>query len=125
MKLGPRQQRWVEALRSGSYTQGQEALHAGNAFCCLGVACDVFKDELSLSVKSEDGIVHYDGQALVLPTAVKEHLHLAHKSGIPKSKKGYTSLSMQLSALNDSGASFEEIADTIEQYADEYFTESV
>ena len=124
MKLGPRQQRWVEALRSGSYTQGQEALHAGNAFCCLGVACDVFKDELSLSVKSEDGIVHYDGQALVLPTAVQEHLGLASKSGMPKTM-GYMSLSMQLSALNDSGAPFEAIADEIEQYADEYFDKSV
>ena len=124
MKLGPRQQRWVEALRSGKYEQGHEALHAGNEFCCLGVACDVFKDELSLSVELEDGIIFYNGQARVLPTAVKEHLHLANKSGMPKTM-GYLQISKQLSALNDSGASFETIADTIEQYADEYFTESV
>jgi len=36
---------WVEALRSGEYQQGQDALHKvtgnGSLFCCLGVLCDL------------------------------------------------------------------------------------
>ena len=38
-------QRWVEALRSGSYKQLTGVLHrdssSGSAFCCLGVLCDL------------------------------------------------------------------------------------
>lgn len=33
--------RWVEALRSGDYEQGQSFLRNGNKFCCLGVLCEV------------------------------------------------------------------------------------
>ncbi len=33
---------WVEALRSGKYTQGQLMLRTpDNDFCCLGVLCDI------------------------------------------------------------------------------------
>lgn len=32
---------WVAALRSDEYKQGFGALHEGDGFCCLGVACDV------------------------------------------------------------------------------------
>lgn len=33
--------KWVEALRSGRYKQGTRFLRKGDAFCCLGVLCDV------------------------------------------------------------------------------------
>lgn len=37
--------KWVAALRSGKYKQGEEYLKltgsAGNTFCCLGVLCDI------------------------------------------------------------------------------------
>jgi hypothetical protein len=32
---------WVEALRSGKYKQGDSVLKMRDAFCCLGVACDI------------------------------------------------------------------------------------
>lgn len=32
---------WLTALRSGEYKQGTGALRNGNAFCCLGVLCDL------------------------------------------------------------------------------------
>lgn len=34
---------WVEALRSGEYTQGQSVLHntETNEYCCLGVLCEL------------------------------------------------------------------------------------
>jgi len=35
-------QKWVNALRSGNYTQGRRVLRtADNEYCCLGVLCDV------------------------------------------------------------------------------------
>ena len=34
--------RWVKALRSKKYKQGQEYLRScDNAYCCLGVLCDI------------------------------------------------------------------------------------
>lgn len=33
--------KWVDALRSGNYVQGQQALCNGGNFCCLGVLCEV------------------------------------------------------------------------------------
>jgi hypothetical protein len=33
--------KWLAALRSQKYQQGNGTLHRGNTFCCLGVLCDV------------------------------------------------------------------------------------
>jgi hypothetical protein len=38
--LGPKQQAWIDALKSGEYKQGERAaLFDGEGYCCLGVAC--------------------------------------------------------------------------------------
>jgi len=37
--------RWVEALRSGEYEQGEGQLKEGNKFCCLGVLTDLYSKE--------------------------------------------------------------------------------
>lgn len=31
---------WIDALRSGKFKQTRGQLQRGNAFCCLGVACE-------------------------------------------------------------------------------------
>lgn len=36
---------WVEALRSGEYSQNRGSLRKGDRFCCLGVANDVYRRE--------------------------------------------------------------------------------
>ena len=33
--------KWVEALRSGTYKQAKNRLRTSKGFCCLGVLCDV------------------------------------------------------------------------------------
>ena len=33
---------WLAALRSGQYKQGHEFLRQGDAYCCLGVLCDLY-----------------------------------------------------------------------------------
>lgn len=33
--------KWLDALRSGRYAQGQGKLRAADKFCCLGVLCDL------------------------------------------------------------------------------------
>jgi len=35
-------QQWIEALRSGEYSQTQEELRNLYGYCCLGVLCDLY-----------------------------------------------------------------------------------
>lgn len=34
---------WVEALRSGEYEQGRTWLRENDRYCCLGVACELYR----------------------------------------------------------------------------------
>jgi hypothetical protein len=34
-------QKWIKALRSGKFKQGNGCLHRDGRYCCLGVACAV------------------------------------------------------------------------------------
>lgn len=40
-----RQLKLADALESGKYQQTFEVLRDDNGFCCLGVACDIFRKE--------------------------------------------------------------------------------
>jgi hypothetical protein len=53
MKLGPKQQAWLDALKSGKYAQGTKALKVNLggekvAHCCLGVLCETLGLQSSL-----------------------------------------------------------------------------
>lgn len=56
--------KWVEALRSGKYVQGQHGLrterNGAEAFCCMGVLCEVMGLERTCEM-SEPGYVMPDG----------------------------------------------------------------
>lgn len=105
-------EKWVKALRSGDYKQGQFNLNKDGKFCCLGVACELFKDELKLEVtvirvgRANYGATKYNGVASDLPEEVMNYLGL--KSPYGNFRGG------SLAALNDVGTSFNEIADLIE-----------
>lgn len=49
-QLGPRQERWLQALESGEFTQAQEAMcdvsiDGTCAYCCLGVAAQLLETD--------------------------------------------------------------------------------
>lgn len=46
--------RWVDALRSGKYKQTTQRLRTDKGFCCLGVLCDVVKDDIGLEWVAPD-----------------------------------------------------------------------
>jgi len=119
--------RWVEALRSGKYQQGRLSLrNTSNQFCCLGVLCDIAKDELGLDwiLKEEWSKYQIDNNCTVLPSSLKELIgiggclgiiidatKLSSEYGIPSDTK-YTTLV----ELNDYWRlSFNQIADILEQ----------
>lgn len=125
--------KWVDALRSGEFQQGTQALNRNGKFCCLGVACEVaIRNGLALEVKPGDidcdcdlhqnmeEIISYNGDATVLPEAVKEWLGLERSNPSVEYDGDY---SENLATLNDSGLKdFAQLADIIEA---NYLTEKV
>jgi hypothetical protein len=121
---------WTAALRSGKYEQGQNALCDGSAFCCLGVLAEVAGFEKV--VDPEFQIVEYLfpwGAAVfheeavippVLQAELLEDLDLGMR--VPAAViDGHTlwagDLHTRLINLNDNGATFETIADYIDEVA--------
>lgn len=105
-KMNPEVKRqWVEALRSGKYKQGRGRLATPEGYyCCLGVLC-----EISPVKGVVDGYgVYYDGYGHHLPPRVQEWAGL--------SSENPTLVRQQAATLNDTGYSFLEIADLIEEH---------
>jgi hypothetical protein len=121
--------RWVEALRSGKYQQGRLSLrNISNQFCCLGVLCDIAKDELSLDwiLKEEWSKYSIDNSYSNIPFSVDKLLNidtghlgvitidtirLSPEYGVPLENRWTTLLE-----LNDFyRLSFNQIADILEQ----------
>lgn len=111
----------VEALRSGRYQQAKHKLRQGDSFCCLGVACDISK--LSEWRTDKDGDIWYEETYTKLPQKVADHFGFRTCSGHingpnmriePSDEFDLTITGQSLVDLNDSGASFKEIATIIE-----------
>jgi hypothetical protein len=95
--------KWVEALRSGKYEQGKNKLRSndGKQFCCLGVLCQLAAPRKW--VNCGGAYFHESGQSIA---PLKVWSKVVGNSNLKQTR---------LSALNDSGASFSEIADEIER----------
>ena len=99
---------WVKALRSGKYKQGTLALHIGNTYCCLGVACELAATAGVISPGGEEGegLWRYEEHMTTLPAVVQDWLGIRSGNG----DYGRDSLA----ADNDGGCGFDEIVDIIE-----------
>ena len=112
--------KWVAALRSGEYKQGQNFLNKGDQFCCLGVLCDITKEETG-GYWQDSGMIggvfsfvyQNSADARRLPQNLSQRLGL-YGSLITTDEGGMT-----FEALNDGIKSrsytFLEIADAIEE----------
>ncbi len=107
--------KWIEALRSGKYKQGRNALRPDeDCYCCLGVLCDVsgfgqwgsglFKSHYLL--EHERRFEHYDTG---LPSSLRQAVGLTEDHEV------------LLVNLNDCGdkATFPVIAEKLEQIFEE------
>lgn len=115
--------KWVAALRSGRYEQGQSVLHRPetNEYCCLGVLCELAFIEGIVEAKI-DGVsmlsagmpaTLYDGEGEMLPTSVCQWADLPSSPAI----HDVAPMPRPLIDLNDvSQLNFGEIANLIEQY---------
>lgn len=123
---------WVNALRSGEYVQGEEVLRsADNKYCCLGVLCDLFAKEnqgewvldgmgtfYSFEVIDPDAYNSKDWNHEILPLAVAKWAGITSTGELTEvvwdrpESRGVSA--DWLTALNDHGYTFEQIADVIE-----------
>ena len=104
---------WVEALRSGEYEQGTGQLRKDNAYCCLGVACDVSglgEWHSRLQNHNYTYKIHEDKSDFTyLPYEVRAWLGISTSDGELTNHNS-------LASMNDDGATFIEIADAIEEH---------
>ena len=108
--------KWIKALRSGKYEQGQHCLrqHPTNRFCCLGVLTDIanckwIEPSDGNWYTASDGIYNTDQ---FIPPAICEKVGLPIAKMSDDDSKGVQNI---LASFNDDGDSFEEIATWIEE----------
>lgn len=106
----------VKRLRSGEFVQIHHQLrNQDNGRCCLGVACEVYQEEVGGHWEQgkfrpkESG----DWSSSLLPTEVQEWLGFEVIAGPPVCGR------CSSSAANDAGKSFTEIADEWEKLCNE------
>lgn len=71
--------KWVKALMSGEYEQGDSALFSGGKYCCLGVLGNICGyPHLSSDIYLETGPLYEE-----LPFEVQEQLAYLNDHGVP------------------------------------------
>lgn len=104
--------KWVAALRSGEYVQGKDHLSINDAYCCLGVLCELaIKDGIRINKEMLNGVMSYNNFVNVPPYQVREwaEINYINNSSFPESFD-------RLTTMNDvENKTFAEIADYIEQ----------
>ena len=109
-------EKWIAALRSGEYkqTSGILANHNRTEHCCLGVLCELaIEDGVGLQVLRPDDASYtsFDGEGSHLPDCVQDWADTYGATPVTPRQS-----IVELIRMNDSGSSFEDIADHIEKY---------
>jgi hypothetical protein len=112
--------KWVKALFSGKYKQGQGLLKQTDhkdiiRHCCLGVLCELYNEDMKEKKKKKltekvdgFGVIRFNKQPEHLPNIVKDWADLNDNVG---SIGAFDSLA----AINDDGKTFKTIAKIIEK----------
>ncbi len=114
--------KWTTALKSGEYEQSRGHLKTFLGYCCLGVLCDIIKDDVNGRWAMEKSAPTIARDTLVykfeisgsetfdmysLSELVREYVELYY---IPRNEEHIS----KLIYMNDEGRTFGEIADFIE-----------
>ena len=128
-------QKWIEALRSGEYNQATGSLRGPTGYCCLGVGCDISRvGSWGEETNDYSGTIHYitNGKYFYdssLPDAVRDWFGLNDNIGTNPmfdDRRAEYGESYNLTVINDiERASFDEIADYIEENWKDIVTKEV
>ena len=116
---------WTDALESGKYKQCTSVLSRNGRYCCLGVLCELYCENVKnikqiIITDYEDGprtSVQYGQYTQILGSEVMNWVGLRGNSGNSVSTEDH------LSDLNDNGTTFKEIAQIIKTNKDNYFNQ--
>lgn len=126
-------EKWIAALESGEYEQGQQCLNDNNKFCCLGVLSDLYIKETGLAQWKIKGISRKIfatiGQTIdehYLPKVVAEWAGLPSWYNVADTKHHAVELPVPVDApekdncdtlalANDQGLTFPQIAQIIRE----------
>lgn len=120
--------KWVKALRSDKYKQGEGLLKQKNLkgdieYCCLGVLCDLYNKEMKKNKKEtltetlSGDMYIFNMEADILPKVVQNWAKMKDSVGTFQILKDKDNIGkyVNLVDMNDSGCSFKKIAKTIEK----------
>ena len=114
--------KWAQALRSGTYKQTTGRLRSQEGFCCLGVACDLYAEEgnvrWAVPLRSIRPLRFGFGSRFNFPPAYVAEWYGLEDAGTDSIDTADQGFQYDLARLNDSGATFEQIAEKIEKYAE-------
>ena len=100
--------KWVAALRSGEYKQAQGHLKDKVGYCCLGVLCVISEQETGFGITENRKEAKGDEN---IGRTIRQWADLSIPDGAIVTIKGEAEF---LTAHNDSGRTFLQIADAIE-----------
>lgn len=100
--------KWVAALRSGEYAQSTGSLRGPEGFCCLGVLCEISKQETGFGIPENLKENCYDEN---IGVTVRKWAGLSKDYGDTVCINGVMDM---LTEHNDNGKTFDQIADAIE-----------
>ncbi len=108
--------KWVAALRSGDYQQTTGQLRDDdNAFCCLGVLCNIHAQDHPEFAAKQRAPGMYDAQLCFLGKTVQKWAQA--REYVPIDLTNRDGVAISLVGLNDSGEfTFNQIADVIEHF---------
>lgn len=100
---------WIEALESGEYKQCRFTMKRDDRYCCLGVLCDILEPDAwggfdPDRARSHEGNVSLPGSSIAQKVFGLKAAMTTRPVGVDVS----------IDELNDTGSSFEEIAQIIE-----------
>lgn len=125
-------EKWLQALEGDEFSQGKKRLRTEEGYCCLGVACEIYKRETgegewlkffdeSIQKDAWEFILEAKKSSALLPSKVsmwllgeKPKYDFAVSPYLVANEDGDTRDS--LTVLNDSGVSFKEIAAAVREH---------
>jgi len=107
-------EKWLNALRSEEYQQTQGNLKTDDGYCCLGVLCDIYSQEMNIPWERDysDSYYYMQGEEEILPYRVRQWAEL--ENSYPEVTVEYN-LNQSLVTLNDNGMDFLTISNLIEK----------
>lgn len=107
---------WVKRLKSGQYEQGNKHLNYDNRYCCLGVLCEIYCEQVENIKEMSYELAIYGGDVYYLPNRVADWAGINFEGGLDFNIGDRKFIS--LAEANDEFISFNQIADVIEQNKD-------